>query len=153
MRITILLLLCAGSVFAQATPKAQCEDLGGTWSKFKQRCDMTHKHILKDKKFWLGVGAIAITHALDGYSTSKVRNTCPGCAERNFVLGKHPTDSQLALFEISAVTWFSFLHGVSWYAGHDDPSPAWRAIGYTAVPAVDAAVILPAVVSNFQSAK
>jgi hypothetical protein len=135
LRFTILFLLLAS--LACAGPREQCRELGGTWSGFKQRCDMTgHRSLWKDKKFWLGVGIIAGANLAQGIQYNKVRSG------GTYAFGNHTSSGDIALWESAFTAAMFGLHSFEWYLGHDDPNKYWRFTSRAMIPAADTGVVL-----------
>ena len=130
----------------QETASKQCVDIGGTWSNFKGRCDVTGiKSPFKDKKWWLGEGIILAEGLASGITTNQHKTggthlfgNCGGCT----------TSGDIALFETAAVAFFTGLHGFEWYLGHDDPNKYWRFGSYAAIPALAASVGVYGIIHN-----
>jgi hypothetical protein len=149
-RLLPILFLFALTVQAQPSYKQQCADIGGTWSNFKGRCDLTgRRHPWSDKRWWAGIAVIVIDHALDASSTMGVQHRCPDCVETNPILGPHPSAAQVWGLDAGAILFYSGLHYVEWYAGHDDPNKYWRFASQWTIPIIDASFETPAIANNF----
>lgn len=133
MTVVVLFLTMAGGALAQEAlldPAAQCQELGGTWSNFKGRCDRTGKHFLKDKKALAGLAIIAGVEVVRGAVTSHYRS---GGTK---LFGNTTTNGEIIGTEIATFGILVGLHRLEWYLGHDDPNKYWRATSYAMIPAV-----------------
>ena len=130
------------------------------------------KHFYTDKKWWIGVAVIGATSALDALSTCQ---TADRGSESNFILGLHPSCKSVAALEIAGFASQSGLHALAWHCQQDDflekhphgvhgrcyslneyegSHPVLNQVFiYSAVPAINAGIHVPAAIHNWSLPK
>lgn len=118
--------------------------------KWPGRTKIWPAHWYTDKAWWLGEGVIASIEAGDGYSTAVGLERCPTCRESNFLLGPHPSRSEIIGGSILGFGLRSALHVASWKFCPDPNhrSRVWRMSCDSLIPAITTALTVPAIIGN-----
>jgi hypothetical protein len=89
------------------------------------------KRWYQSKQWWIGEAMMTGGIMADAWTTA---HRCPGCIEKNFILGKNPSGP--ALWGLATVN-FAAQTGLHWWSynlGKNDPSKEWRFASLWAQP-------------------
>ena len=118
-------------------------------------------HWYKDPKWWAGAAVIGAVTALDAHSTCQAFGK--GAVEQNWLLRGSTSCGQVSGVATAYAIGEIGLHALAWHCENNagwhfrglnqDNSPhasIWKAIAYTAIPAANAAVHIPAAIHNYR---
>jgi len=116
---------------------------------FAGTADARPRHWFTDPKWWLGEVIIASAIAADAHSTA---DRSRHLVEGNHLLGGNPSKLRVAGLASLSMGLQTTYHAAAWHysVGDDDPSKAWRLVGYTAIPIVCVSIYGHAAVHNYQ---
>lgn len=104
---------------------------------------------LKTKKFWVGEVVMAVMVAADHAVTADLLRKYPRFSDHSWFIGKPPhTAGKIAKAGALSFAIDSGLHVTEVLLVGNDPSPAWRTLGYVGVPAMVTAGSLYGIVHN-----
>lgn len=107
------------------------------------------KPFYKSRRWWVGEAVIVGAYVADARSTIVGRRNCPGCAEGSLALSAHPSNNGIIGVALLGIGLESTFHALAHWSLQRD-APAWQFAGDTAIPAENAAIILPGVVHNYR---
>jgi hypothetical protein len=114
--------------------RAQCQQADGSWSNFKHRCDLTHKHFFKDPKTWIALAILGGDVLVVSLSANHVKQ---GGTFLFGTAGNATTSGDIALAGTATFAAMLGFQRFEWYLGHDDPDcpkGPWCNLSYFLLP-------------------